>query len=119
MRLRAWGVPSRASRRLSWKVRSVRSATRAPSRRCEAELALLAIRELELELRIAELEGHRWNAFSLVELEWITNAFVESRDEPDEIDDDELPRQANAELERRARVDSSADLDADADPDLR
>ena len=82
-----------------------------------AELALHAIRELDLELRIAELEGLRWNAFSLVELEWITNACVESPDDPES--DDELPRQANAELERRARLDSRPDLDADEDPDLR
>jgi hypothetical protein len=82
-----------------------------------AELALLALRELDLELRIAELEGHRWKAFSLVELEWITNAFVEPPDgaEPD----DELPRQANTELERRARVDSNADLDADPEAEAR
>ena len=82
-----------------------------------AELALFAIRELDLELRIATLEGHRWRAFSVVELEWLTNAFVEPLDgmEPD----DELPRQANAELERRARVDSDPDLDADADAEPR
>jgi hypothetical protein len=83
----------------------------------QAELALLAIRELDLELRIAELEGHRWKGFSLVELEWITNAFVEPDDgtEPD----DELPRQANAELERRARAERGADREEDEDIDLR
>jgi hypothetical protein len=78
---------------------------------------LFAIRELDLELRIATLEGHRWRAFSVVELEWLTNAFVEPLDgmEPD----DELPRQANAELERRARVERGIELDGDEDVDLR
>jgi hypothetical protein len=82
-----------------------------------AELALFAVRELDLELRIAQLEGHRWKAFSLVELEWLTNAFVVALD--GEETDDELPRQANAELERRARVERGAQADRDEDADLR
>jgi hypothetical protein len=81
-----------------------------------AEMALLALRELDLELRIAELEGQRWGAFSLVDLEWITNAFVETGDD-ETAEDDTLPAQANAELERRARVSSSAEHDTDQDPD--
>ncbi len=55
----------------------------------------------ELRQRIAALEENRWHAFSIVELEWITRAFVDSR--PGAIvDENALSEQANAELERRA-----------------
>ena len=60
-------------------------------------------RELaELRLRIETLEENRWHAFSIVELEWISVAFVDACAGAT-LDENELSRQANAELERRAR----------------
>jgi hypothetical protein len=66
------------------------------------ELAELGVRALELELRISGLESDRWKAFSLVELEWITNGFLQAPDE-EEWNGNVLAEQANAELVRRAR----------------
>jgi hypothetical protein len=74
------------------------------------ELAAAAVRELELELRVLELESDRWRAFSLVELEWITNAFLEASDDQ-AWSANTLAEQANRELERRARHVSDLDLD--------
>ena len=77
------------------------------------ELNENALRELALLVRIDELERNRWAAFSLVELEWISTATVD----PDgDASTEELPEQANAELDRRARA--SSGLDDDLDPDL-
>jgi hypothetical protein len=75
-----------------------------------AELSDLTVRGFELELRILELETGRWRAFSLVELEWITNAFAGGPD-LSEWDDVSLPAEANGELERRARLATGLDED--------
>jgi hypothetical protein len=75
------------------------------------ELAAGSVRELELELRILELESDRWRTFTLVELEWITSAFLEASDDQ-AWSANTLAEQANRELERRARQTS------DLDPDL-
>jgi hypothetical protein len=63
------------------------------------ELNVNALRELELSVRVAELERGRWTAFSIVELEWMTNALVPGDQET--WGGETLPEQANAELERR------------------
>jgi hypothetical protein len=67
------------------------------------ELNVNAQRELALAVRIEGLERNRWSMFSLVELEWLTNAQVASGLEA-HFEPTELPEQANAELERRARA---------------
>jgi hypothetical protein len=78
------------------------------------ELNENALREMELAVRIDELERNRWAAFTLVELEWISTATV---DPQGDAEAEALPDQANAELERRARA--SVRLDDDLDADLR
>ena len=66
------------------------------------ELHANAEREMALAVQLAELERNRWAAFTIVELEWISNASTRLDDGEDE-GLDPLPAQANAELERRAR----------------
>ena len=82
--------------------RSEDARTVASQRR---ELNVNALRELELSVRVAELERDRWAAFTLSELEWITSAQHDSS-ELAAGEADSLPAQANAELERRARANS-------------
>jgi hypothetical protein len=53
--------------------------------------------------RIAALERERWTAFSIVELEWLTNAVL-PYDPPQPWSGATLPEQADAELDRRARA---------------
>lgn len=53
--------------------------------------------------RIAELESGRWAAFSIIELEALTNAFLPD-DRPQPWSGATLPEQADAELDRRARL---------------
>jgi hypothetical protein len=80
------------------------------------ELNENALRELALAVRIDDLERNRWAAFTLVELEWITNATTDpAGDALGEV----LPEQANAEMERRARLTAGLDgnLDIDLTPD--
>ena len=69
------------------------------------ELNVNALRELDLSVRVDELERDRWAAFTLSELEWITSAQHDSS-EPAAGEGASLPAQANAELERRARASS-------------
>ena len=71
------------------------------------ELNVNALRELDLSVRVDELERDRWSAFTLSELEWITRA---QHDESEQGPGDaaSLPAQANAELERRARAGSDS-----------
>jgi hypothetical protein len=52
--------------------------------------------------RIAELESDRWTAFSIIELEWLTNVELPGG-RPQPWGGATLPEQANAELDRRAR----------------
>ena len=72
------------------------------------ELNVNALRELDLSVRVDELERDRWAAFTLSELEWITRAQHDEA-EPGAGDADSLPAQANAELERRARASSDGE----------
>jgi hypothetical protein len=72
------------------------------------ELNVNALRELDLSVRVAELERDRWAAFSLSELEWITGAQHDAS-ELGAGEGDSLPAQANAELELRARASSDGD----------
>jgi hypothetical protein len=80
------------------------------------ELNENALRELALAVRIDELERNRWAAFTLVELEWITTA---TSDPAGDDLGEALPEQANAEMERRARMSArpDEDLDIDLSPD--
>jgi hypothetical protein len=71
-----------------------------------------ALRELALAVRIDELERNRWASFTLVELEWISTAMVDPAGDEEE---EWLPEEANAELERRARVSARLDDDLDID----
>jgi hypothetical protein len=66
------------------------------------ELNVNARREMVLAVRNAELERNRWMAFTIVELEWISGLAGPAA--PGGHERDSLPEQANAELERRARV---------------
>jgi hypothetical protein len=69
------------------------------------ELHANAEREMALAVQLGELERNRWAAFTIVELEWISSASARAADEPGDVLD-ALPAQANAELERRARIGS-------------
>jgi hypothetical protein len=64
-------------------------------------------RELELVIRVAELERNRWAAFSLVELEWVTNAQLADGD-ASRWEPETLPAEADTELARRARADAES-----------
>jgi hypothetical protein len=74
------------------------------------ELNENALREMDLVVRMGELERNRWAAFSILELEWMTR--VAGPSAPSGAERDSLPEQANAELERRARVSTAPDSDA-------
>jgi hypothetical protein len=80
--------------------------------RLARELNDNALRELALAVRIDELVRNRWAAFTLVELEWISAATV---DPLGDSEGESLPEQANAELERRARLSARRDDDLDID----
>jgi hypothetical protein len=80
--------------------------------RLARELNDNALRELALAVRIDELLRNRWAAFTLVELEWISAATV---DPLGDSEGESLPEQANAELERRARLSARRDDDLDID----
>jgi hypothetical protein len=59
--------------------------------------------------RIAALEAGRWGTFSIIELEWLTNAVLPDDGSP-QWSGATLPEQADAELDRRARLAVSAAL---------
>jgi hypothetical protein len=74
----------------------------------EDELNENALREMRLAVRVAESESNRWAAFSLVEVEWISTV-ISPRSSASPSPADELPEQANAELERRAIASARCD----------